>query len=153
LAKRTESAGFFVELLTVSDDALDFLEEATFTATLSVPDSRSGGVYAGLVDQAEVALKASQEYLKALYAADYLQSGYAREELEDFLAPVDQVLSLEEEGDEVHRRAEKVILDESDDFKQLWVLLSLSHAVEGSLNCFMRAVYVLRDYVLENASR
>ncbi len=153
LAKRSESAGSFIDLLTASDDVLDYLEEASFLTTLAVPDSSWAGTYTGLVKMSEIALKAGQEYLKALYAADHIQTGYGREEMEDFLDPIDRVLNFERDGDEAYRAAEKVIVDECTDFKQFWVLLQLARSVEESMNCFMRAVYILRDYVLENANR
>jgi uncharacterized protein Yka (UPF0111/DUF47 family) len=153
LAKRTESADFFAELLTVSDDALDYLEEASYFTTLAQHDASWKATYEGLVKMAQVAVKTSEEYLKALYAADYLQTIYAREELADFLDPIDRVLNYEREADEAYRAAQKHILEECTDFKQFWVLLKLASNIEKAVNGFMRAVYVLRDYVLENASR
>jgi hypothetical protein len=101
----------------------------------------------------ELALDASHEYLKALIAASYLHNGYGRSEMEDFLSPIDRVLNLEREGDEAYRAAQRLIRQDSTDFKQLSLLLSLAGTVEEGMNAFMHAVYVLRDYILENASR
>ncbi len=84
LSKRTESADLFAELLTASDDVLDYLEEASHLATLAVPNAAWEGTYAGLVKMSEIALSASQEFLKALCAAQYVQKGYTREDIEDF---------------------------------------------------------------------
>ena len=66
---------------------------------------------------------------------------------------IDRVLNLEREGDDAHRAAQKLILQESADFKQMPLLLRLARTIEEGMNGFMRAVYILRDYILENASR
>jgi uncharacterized protein Yka (UPF0111/DUF47 family) len=152
LSKRTESADFFAELLTASDDVLDYLEEASHLATLAVPDAAVEGTYSGLVKMSEIALSASQEFLKALCAAQYVQKGYTREDIEDFLAPVDRILNLERDEDEAFRAVQRVIMRESTDFKQFWALLNLARATEESTNSLMKAAYIMRDYVLENAN-
>ena len=152
LSKRTESADFFAELLTASDDVLDYLEEASHLATLAVPDAAVEGTYSGLVKMSEIALSASQEFLKALCAAQYVQKGYTREDIEDFLAPVDRILNLERDEDEAFRAVQRVIMNESTDFKQFWALLNLARATEESTNSLMKAAYIMRDYVLENAN-
>ena len=100
LPNRTESADLFTELLTAADDVLDYLEEASHLTTLAIPNADWQGTYAGLVKMSEIALRASQEFLKALYAAQYVQKGSTREDMEDFLAPIGRILNLEREEDE-----------------------------------------------------
>jgi uncharacterized protein Yka (UPF0111/DUF47 family) len=153
LAKRTESAGFFSDLLKLSDDVLDSMEEAAFLTTLASSTGAAQPAYASIMRMSELALEASHEYLKALIAASYLQKDYGRPEMEDFLSPIDRVLNLEREGDEAYRAAQKLVRQDSTDFKQLSLLLSLAGTIEEGMNGFMRAVYILRDFVLENASR
>lgn len=153
LVKKTESAGFFSDLLKLSDDVLDSLEEAAFLTTVAPPPEPSEPVYGAILRMSGLVLESSHEYLKALIAASYLHKDYGRTDMEDFLAPIDRVLNLEREGDEAHRAAQKLLLQESADFRQLFLLLSLARSVEEGMNGFMRAVYILRDYILENANR
>ncbi len=101
----------------------------------------------------EIAVKASQELLKALNAAQYIQKGCTREEMADFLEPVDRVLTLEREEDEALRRTEKTILKESGDHKELWVHMELARVIEESTNSAMTAVHTMRNYVLEMVNR
>ena len=152
LPNRTESADLFTELLTAADDVLDYLEEASHLTTLAIPNAEWQGTYAGLVKMSEIALRAGQEFLKALYAAQYVQKGSTREDMEDFLAPIGRILNLEREEDEAYRATERVIVEEVTDFKQFWALMKLARAVEDSTNSLMKAVYIMRDYVLENAN-
>jgi hypothetical protein len=102
---------------------------------------------------AELAVKASQEFLRALHAAQYVQKGCTREEMQDFLEPVDRVLSLERETDDALRRTQKTILKESSDFKELSVHLELARTIEESTNSFMKAVHIMRDHILESVNR
>ncbi len=153
LSKRTEAAPFFVALITAADDATDFLEEASFFTTLAPPNPKSKGIHTELAGMAELAVKASQEFLRALHAAQYVQKGCTREEMQDFLEPVDRVLSLEREADEALRRTQKTILKESSDFKELAVHLELARTIEESTNSFMKAVHIMRDHILESVNR
>jgi len=153
LSKRTEAAGFFVELMSAADDALDFLEEASFFTTLVPSNLKSKAIHADLVAMSETAVKASQEFLKALHAAQYIQKGCTREEMQDFLEPVDRVLTLEREEDEALRRTEKTIMKESSDHKELWVHFEIATLIEESTNSFMKAVFIMRDSILERVNR
>jgi len=153
LSKRTESAAFFVALVTAADDATDFLEEASFFTTLAPSNPKSKGIHSELAGMAELAVKASQELLRALHAAQYVQKGCTREEMQDFLEPVDRVLSLERETDDALRRTQKTILKESSDFKELSVHLELARTIEESTNSFMKAVHIMRDHILESVNR
>jgi uncharacterized protein Yka (UPF0111/DUF47 family) len=153
LSKRTESAGFFVELMSAADDALDYLEEASFFTTLVPANAKSKSIHADLAGMSEIAVKASQELLRALHAAQYIQKGCSREEMQDFLEPVDRVLTLEREEDEALRRTQKTILRESSDHKELWVHFEIAGIIEESTNSFMKAVHIMRDYILESVNR
>ena len=153
LSKRTDSAEFFSRLMTVADDALDYLEEACFYTTLASPSPKSKGIQQELTGLAELALKSCQEFLKALHAAGYVHKGCTREEMQDFLEPVDRVLTLEREADEAIRKAQKTILKESADFKELWIDNELAKVIEESTNSLMKAVHIMRDNILESVNK
>jgi uncharacterized protein Yka (UPF0111/DUF47 family) len=153
LSKRTEAAEFFAELMTVADDALDYLEEGCFYTTLATSSPKSKGIHQELVGLTELALKSCQAFLKALHAAGYVHKGCTREEMQDFLEAVDRVLTLEREADEAFRKTQKIIVKESTDFKQLWIDNELARVVEESTNSLMKAVYIMRDNILESVNR
>ncbi len=153
LSRRAESGPFFVALITAADDALDYLEEASFFTTLAPANLKSRGIHTELTGMAELAVKSSQEFLRALHAAQYVQKGCTREEMADFLEPVDRVLSLERETDEALRRTQKTILKESTDFKELEVHFELARTIEEATNSFMKAVHTMRDNILESVNR
>jgi hypothetical protein len=153
LSRRIEAARFYADLINVADDTLDSLEEAMFLATLipKVTSSRKlTGEMAGL---AEIAVKSSQEFLKALMASQYIHRGYSRDEMQDFLQAVDRVIGFERECDDALRLSEKSILTESTDYREMMIFFEIARTIEESTNSLMKSVYIIRDHILEGMNR
>ncbi len=150
LSMRFEAARQYTDLINVADDALDFLEEASFFTTLVPRSTHSEKMLKELVMLGEIAVKGSQEYLKAVIASQYVHKGYSREEMQDFIRAIDDVISMEREADEALRNAEKVILAETTDYKELWVFFEIARIIEDSTNSLMKAAFVLRHNILES---
>ena len=153
ISRRIEEGGFFEELMHTSDDALDYLEEASYFTTLIPGISSSRGVSVEIVAMAEIAVGSCREYLRALMASRSLHRTYSREELQDFLLAVDRVVGLERECDEELRKAQKTVLVETSDYKELWLFSEIARTIEESTNSMMKAAFLLRDAMLEQMSR
>ena len=102
---------------------------------------------------AELAERSAQEYLKALIASQHVRKGYSRDDMQEFLHAVDQVLSLEHRSDEALRLAQKIVLVESKDWKEMQVYGDLARTIEESTNSMMKAVYIIRDEIMERMNR
>lgn len=153
LSRRIEAAEFFIQFILKADDAVDYLEEASFYTTFIIPGLGAKTINNELIQLAELALQASESYLKALIASQYIYKGYRRDEMQDFLSAIDRVVSLERDCDEALRRAEKTILISSTDYKELQVSFQLAQFIEESTNSLMRAVYFMRDTFFERMNR
>jgi uncharacterized protein Yka (UPF0111/DUF47 family) len=153
LSKRIEEAEFFLSLIDAADDALDELEEACFFTTLLPSITSSVPVNRKLASMAELAVKAGQEYLKVLIAAQGIRKDYSRDEMQEFLTAVNRVISLEHECDEMLRQTEKAIIFESTDYKELRVYFELARIIEESTNSLMKSVYIMHDAILEGMNR
>jgi hypothetical protein len=153
LSRRIEAARFYADLINVADDTLDFLEEAMFLATLIPKVTSSRKLTGEMADLAEIAVKSSQEFLKALMASQYIHRGYTRDEMQDFLQAVDRVIGLERECDEALRRSEKSILTESTDYREMMIFFEIARMIEESTNSLMKSVYIIRDRILEGMNR
>jgi uncharacterized protein Yka (UPF0111/DUF47 family) len=153
LSKRVEEAESFFNLINAADDALDELEEACFFITLLLPLRPSKTVSQKLAGMAELTVKACQEYLKVLIAAQGIRKDYNRDEMQDFLTAVNRVLSFEHECDDALRDAERSIIAESSGYKELRVCFELARILEGSTNSLMKSVYILHDMILEGMNR
>ncbi|MBI4640310.1 MAG: DUF47 family protein [Candidatus Tectomicrobia bacterium] len=150
LAKRLNDGKVFEELLTASDNAADSLEEAVYLLLLIPRDGISKNMYESLRDLAEHVVQGSQEYLKAVENARYIQSRTSREEMQkDFLKAIDSIITIEHQADDISRSMKAVIMGEARDFKQLYIFSEVSKNIEEGADWLKKAALILRDYVLE----
>jgi uncharacterized protein Yka (UPF0111/DUF47 family) len=153
LSRRIEDAEFFFTLIHTADDALDFLEEASFFTTVLSTVPRSRNADRQLADMADIATRGSQEYLKVLLSAQSLHKGYSQDEMQDFLEAVNRVIGLEHDCDEALRKAVKTIFRESRDFRELEIYRELARLIEESTNSLMKSVYIMHDHIIGEMNR
>ena len=153
LSRRIEGVSYFTELINTADDAMDFLEEACFYTTLAPCNPNSNPIHAELCNMADIAMNSGREFLKALIAALYVHKTNNRDDMQEFLRSVDSVVNLERVCDEVLRKTEKTVFEQSDDHKELWLYLEIASNIEESTNSMMKAAFILRDNVLQEVNR
>ncbi len=153
LSRRTEEVGFFFDLIVAQDDAIDYLEEGCFFSTLIMEEGRSEAILGGLEELSGLAIDAVREFIRALTAAQYTRGGSTRDEMQDFLAASNRVITIEQECDEAWRRVERLVLTDCPDYRAIRTYAELTRAIEGSTNALMKAVYILHDKILEEAGR
>ena len=153
LSRRIEEIGFFSNLITAQDDALDYLEEGCFYATLLPDVDRYPESLSGLEEMAGLAIAAAREFIRALSAAQFTRAGSSREEMQEFFSAANRVIAIEQECDDAYRRTEGCLIREVDQAGVLYACTQLSLAIEGSTNALMKAVFVLHDNTLEELRR
>ena len=153
LSGRIEEVGFFGNLITVQDDALDYLEEGCFHSTLLDDAGQYPLSLQGLEEMAGLAVQAAREFIRALSAAQYTRAGASRDELQEFFIAANRVIAVEEEADDARRRTERSIVREVRDPGAMHACTELSRTLEESTNALMKAVYILRDNTLEEVRR
>jgi uncharacterized protein Yka (UPF0111/DUF47 family) len=153
LSQRMEEEEYFVALIVASDDALDALEEAAFYITLTAPHKGARPVIKRLTGLAELALKGSQELLKAIIAAQYVHRGFTREEMQEFLTAVDRVVGIEREADEELRTTVTTVLSSTTDPREMTTYVEIAKNIEVSTNALMKAGYIMRDNILSGVNR
>jgi len=124
-----------------------------FLSTLIPRVTSSKKLTGEMVDLAEIAVKSSQEFLKALMASQNIHRGYTRDDMQDFLQAVDRVIGYERECDEALRQSEKSILTQSTDYREMMIFFEIARTIEESTNSLMKAVYGIRDRILEGMNR
>jgi len=147
LARRWPGADALRRLLASSDDVADHLEEVSFLLTLPLgePPAPAGAV---LREMAELVVRGSEEYLRALECARALQQGRQRDDMDDFLAAVDEVVHAEHVADAVGRRATAEALTRATDFRQLSLLSDVNRRMEAAIDGLMHVALTLREQVL-----
>ena len=150
LSRRIEVAEFFTSLIMIADDVVDYLEEAAFMTTVAIDSVRSEDIRKCLCSMSEISLKGCQEFLKALYASQYVTRSFTQEEMQNFLKSVNLIFDLEEECDDALRMANGTILAESADFRELHVSMDIATNIEEATNSLMKASFTIRDNIFES---
>ena len=112
LSRRIEEIGFFSSLITAQDDALDYLEEGCFYATLLPDAARYPESLSGLEEMAGLSIAAAREFIRALSAAQFTRAGSSREEMQEFFSAANRVIAIEQECDDAYRRTERCLIRE-----------------------------------------
>ena len=89
------------------------------------------------------------EYLKAIENAKIIDKWSNREEIDDFLQTIDKIITIEHQADDVNRKVNVAIMNESSNFKQLHVLSEISRNVEDVTDSLIKSAVMMRDYVME----
>lgn len=138
------------ELLVLSDDVADSLEEISFMMTLISPKGITERIYEPLNDLADLALQCSREYLKTVENARYVHRGNSRDEMEDFLQSIDKIITIEHRADEANRIVRIAIMREATDFKELHLFSEISKNIEDAVDTLTKLSLRIREYVLED---
>lgn len=136
------------ELLAITDNVADELEEAVFLLTLLPASSAVADSLRPLHELAGFAVQGAQEYLKAVENARCLRRGSSRQQIHDFLEAVDAAVTVEHRADDAHRRAQAGVVTFAGDFKELHLFAKIADALEAAADSLMRSAYVLRSYVM-----
>lgn len=147
ILKRTHATSAFEAIISNSDDAADSLEQAVFFLTIISEDQLLED-YESIVALAECAYSCSTDFLKAVENAKTIQKSGSGNDAEEFLQAVDAVLSSEHTADDELRTFSAALFKKSTNFRQLHALSEISERLERSTDSLMRAVMILKDYVL-----
>ena len=149
ISKRIENAEFFEKLIFHMDDVIDALEDVVFFATLIPPVNISRNILESLEKMAGIVLKGSREFLKTVYAYQCSTRICTLEEMQAFFGSTAQVISLERICDEAFREANRIIVEESTDFKEAMLARDIARNIEEASNSLMLAAFTIRDRAFE----
>jgi uncharacterized protein Yka (UPF0111/DUF47 family) len=134
-------------VLEAADDAADQLEEAAFLLELLASAEVRGGAVNELVALSDLLVEASQEWIKALGHAVFID-GRAHEDADDFLVAIDRITTLEHQADDAERALRYAAVKRSEDFRQLHLYGEVGRCMEAAADALKRASLITRDYVL-----
>ena len=149
ISKRIKNAGLFEKLISHMDDAIDALEDAAFSASLTPQVGISRKILGSLETMAGIVLKSSQEFLKTIYAYQCSTRIYTLNEMQAFFGSAAQVISLERTCDEAFREANRVIFEDSTDFKEVMLARDLAGKIEEASNSLMLSAFTIRERAFE----
>lgn len=149
ISKRIENAELFVKLISHMDDAIDALEDAVFSTSLIPQVGMSRKILESLETMAGIVLESSREFLKTVYAYQCSTRICTIYEMQAFFGSAAQVISLERTCDEAFRKANRVIFEESTDFKEAMLARDIARKIEEASNSLMLATFTIRERAFE----
>jgi uncharacterized protein Yka (UPF0111/DUF47 family) len=132
-----------------ADDAVDELEEAAALVDLFILVKPSREAVTRLRELAELALKSAQELVKSVECAASVTQFDVRDDLDDFLAALENVIAIEHAADDVLRSFRRWLILENPDERQTMLLRELSQALESATDAHAHAGQMLRTYLLD----
>jgi uncharacterized protein Yka (UPF0111/DUF47 family) len=139
---------FYCTLLESADDITDELEEAAFHLSL-IPGTPPGAALLDALDSlAGMVVGSAQEFLKALECARDVRRGCPREDLQDFLEAVHQIMAAERRSDDAHRSFKRALVVAGDAFPQRFASTECARNLEAAADALLHTALKLRDHVL-----
>jgi uncharacterized protein Yka (UPF0111/DUF47 family) len=91
---------------------------------------------------------ATQEYVKAVECAAWVQHSATREDVNDFLEAVDRIVEFEHETDALEREVMAELLRTGGDGRSLRLYGDLAGLIEESADALSNSALMLRDHIL-----
>ena len=98
---------------------------------------------------AVIVLESSREFLKIVYAYQCSTRICTPDEIKAFFGSTAQVISLEKTCDEAFRESNRVIFEESTDFKEAMLARDIAGKIEEASNSLMLAAFTIRERAFE----
>src|SRR5208283_1458661 len=150
LARRTATPEMYASLMHAVDDAADGLEEAAFLMTHLTITATPGSLVDPVRVLAAQLLEAAQESVKMFEAASHVTPEGVSEDLQDFFAAADRIVSLEHDTDAAERTVTSTLLRSSADVRTFHLLSSLGQALERAADGLALGAFKLRDHLLND---
>ncbi|MGA2862467.1 MAG: hypothetical protein ACLQFF_02800 [Steroidobacteraceae bacterium] len=150
LARRTSTPEVYAALMHAVDNAADGLEEAAFLMTHLTAAAAPDALVEPVRGLSSLLLNAAQESVKMFEAASHVTPEGASEDLQDFFAAADRIVSLEHDTDAGERAVTSALLRSSADVRTFHVLSRLGQALEGAADGLSLGALKLRDHLLND---
>jgi uncharacterized protein Yka (UPF0111/DUF47 family) len=147
--KRFDRPALLLQFFESADDAIDELEEAASLLELLTLVPEGAGLPPALRALGDVALASSQELIKCVECAATITSSDVRDDLDDFLLSLDQLIALEHRADELVRTVRRALVTEVGDARMLYLLDEIARALESSTDAYAHSGQSLRGYLME----
>jgi uncharacterized protein Yka (UPF0111/DUF47 family) len=147
--KRFQRPQSLLQFFEFSDDAIDELEEAAALVDLSLLMAPSAAVLAKLKELADLPLRSAQELVKCVECAASVTRSDVRDDLDEFLAALEKLITIEHAADEQLREMRRWLMLENVEQRQIMLLRELSQALETATDAHVHAGQMLRTYLMD----
>jgi len=148
--KRFERPASLLRFFEFADDAVDELEEAAALVDLFALAAPTADALQKLRALADLSLLSAQEVVKCVECAASVTRSDVRDDLDEFLAALEKLISIEHAADDALRKMRRWLIEvEQVDPRQPMLLRELCQAIESATDAHAHAGQMLRTYLLE----
>jgi uncharacterized protein Yka (UPF0111/DUF47 family) len=147
--KRFERPRSLLRFFEHSDDAADELEEAAALIDLFLLIAPPAALLDRLKELADLPLKSAQELVKCIECAATVTRSDVRDDLDEFLAALETLISIEHAADALLRDMRRWLILETLDQRQTMLARELSQALETATDAQAHAGQMLRTYLMD----
>ena len=148
LAKRWTSTERLRDVVMAADEIADDLEEAVWLLTVLREHEPDDEILQQLDALAVLVVHGAREYLRLIENGRELGRESSREDWQQFLQSVDEVVTAEHQADAASRTARARILTRASNFRQLQACNELVALLEEATDDLLHVALSQRDYVL-----
>jgi uncharacterized protein Yka (UPF0111/DUF47 family) len=149
VAQRTGDGAQIRRLTEEADDVADSLEEIAYLLTLLPDKPIAVNVSQPLQSLSNLVVDGARGYIRCIETARQLEGSNVREDRQDFLEAVDDVITIEHQTDSEERRLLKVLLQENTNEKQMHLLTRLGQTFEEAADSLSRCVLIMKHYIID----
>ncbi len=147
--KRFQRQRSLLQFFERSDDASDELEEAAALIELFLLIAPPAALVDKLKELADLPLKSAQELVKCIECAATVTRSDVRDDLDEFLAALETLVSIEHAADTLLREMRRWLILENIDQRQTMLVRELSQALETATDAQAHAGQALRTYLMD----
>ena len=147
--RRFERPRSLLRFLEHADDAVDEMEEAASLLDLVRLLPLQGQTLEALRGLADLVLASAQEFAKCVECAATVTRGDVRDDIDDFLQCLEQLVDIEHRADAHTRALQHAAIVADLDHRGLYLAHQLSRALETATDAHMHAGHALRGYLMD----
>ena len=147
--KRFGRSTSLLHFLEYADDAVDEIEEAASLFDLFAVVSPQSVPLDELRKLASVTLSSAQEFVRCIECAATVTRADVRDDLDDFLQSLEQLIGFEHQADEQIRVLRRSLVTRAEDYRGLYFMHQLSRSLETATDAYAHAGQALRGYLME----
>ena len=149
VARRSGHGAHFRLLTEQADDVVDSLEEAAYLLTLLPDEPLSAEHSQPLQTLASLLVEGARGYIRCIETARQLEDSNMREDRQDFLEAVDDIIIIEHQTDAEERRFLTLLIQQGTGSRQMHLLSRLTQSFEEAADALARCAMTMKDYVLD----
>jgi uncharacterized protein Yka (UPF0111/DUF47 family) len=148
ITHRSNNGMQFRRLTEQADDVADSLEETAYLLTLLPSEPLSQNLTQPLQTLSNLLVDGVRAYIRCIETAHQLEESNMREDRQDFLETVDDIIIVEHQTDAEERRLLTLLIQQNTDSTQMHLLSLLAQSFEEAADALARSALTMKDYVI-----